>query len=59
VPIHDGTFNLSQVKAWGKLALLTIRSHHESGRLLGCGAEWKIRVFVYMAQRVFALPPPH
>ncbi len=44
VPIRDGTSNLGQAKAWGESALLTIRSHHKSGRLLGCGTGWKIRI---------------
>jgi hypothetical protein len=38
VLICDGASNLGQVKAWRKLALLIIRSHHKSGRLLECGA---------------------
>jgi hypothetical protein len=31
VPICDGASNLGQVKAWGKLPCLIIKSHHESG----------------------------
>ncbi len=44
VLICDGVSNLGQAEAWGELALFTNKGHHESGRLFGCGAGWKIQV---------------
>jgi len=44
VPLCDGAFNLGQVQAWGELACLIIKSHHESGRLFRCGMGQKIWV---------------
>ncbi len=44
VPFCDGALNLDQAQAWRELAHLIIQSHHENGRLFGCGMRWKVQV---------------